>query len=40
MTHIKNKIGPKIEPWGAPQDTDVGWEKIFRKLTRKDLLER
>ena len=39
LTYIKNKSGPKIEPWGTAQDTDAGWEKLFLKLTRKDLLE-
>ena len=24
LTYIKNKSGPKIEPWGRPQNTDAG----------------
>ena len=23
LTYIKNKSGPKIEPWGTPQETDA-----------------
>ena len=40
LTYIKNNRGPKIEPWATPQDTDVGLERLFPKLTRKDQLER
>ena len=40
LTYIKNKSGPKIEPWVTLQDIDAGLEKLFSKLTRKDLLER
>ena len=40
LTYIKNKSGPIIEPWVTPQDIDAGLEKLFSKLTRKDLLER
>ena len=39
LTYIKNKNGPRIEPCGARQDIEAGWEKIFAKLTRNDLLE-
>ena len=24
LKYIKNKSGPRIEPWGTPQDTDAG----------------
>ena len=43
LTYIKNNSGPndpKIEPWGTPQDTDVGREKLFPQLSGKDLLKR
>ena len=43
LTYIKNNSGPndpKIEPWGTPQDTDAGREKLFPQLTGKDLLKR
>ena len=39
LTYIKNKSDPKIEPWYTPQDTDAGWEILFPKLTRLNLLE-
>ena len=40
LTYIKNKSGPKIEPWDTPQETETGLGKLFPKLTRKDLLEK
>ena len=32
LTYIKNKSGPRIEPWGTTQDTDAGREKLLPKL--------
>ena len=40
LTYIKNKSDPRIEPWGTLQNTDAGWEKVFPKLTRNDLLDK
>ena len=40
LTYIKNKGGPKIQPWDTPQETDAGLGKLFPKLTRKELLEK
>ena len=40
LTYIKNKSGPKIQPWDTPQETDAGLGKLFPKLTRKELLEK
>ena len=34
---IKNKSGPKIEPFGTQQDADAGWEKLFPKLPQKKI---
>ena len=37
---LQNKSGPRIDHWGTPQDTDEGWEKLFLKSTRNDLLDK
>ena len=40
LTYIKNNSGPRIEPWGTPQDTDAVWKQLFPKLTGNDILDK
>ena len=37
---LKTTVAPRIESWGTPQDTDAGWQKLFAKLIKNDLLDK
>ena len=40
LAYVKNMSSPKIDPWDTLQDTDAGWEKLFPKSTKNDLLDK